>query len=109
MQFTTGMQGDNAVLRLQVLPAIWREYIRIEVLAGYSQLQAELGALPVQGRVPLKAGQRLATLPGQQPAKVPLAGAPVEPVSSGVLPAMADAVCKVGDLLPFATGDVAAE
>src|SRR5690606_5855183 len=53
--------------------------------------------------------QRLAGLPCQQPTQMPLARTPVQPVRCRLLPAMTDACGEMGDLLPFAAGNVAAE
>src|SRR5690606_23797004 len=51
----------------------------------------------------------LAGLPCQQPAQMALAGTPVQPVRCRLLPAMTDARGEMGDLLPFAAGNVTAE
>src|SRR5690606_6916350 len=109
VQLPTGMQCHNAVLGLQLRPAVRVKHIGIHMAAAYPQLTPQLYALSVELRIALKAGQWLAGLPCQQPAQMALAGTPVQPVRCRLLPAMTDARGEMGDLLPFAAGNVTAQ
>src|SRR5690554_7395512 len=77
--------------------------------ADYPQQTYKLCTQSVQLRIALQAGQQLAGLPCQQTTQMPLAGTPVQPVRCRVPPAMTDTCGEMGDLLPFAAGDVAAQ
>src|SRR5690606_41297789 len=96
------MQCHNAVLGLQLRPAVRAKHIGLQMDAAYPQLTPQLCTLSVELRIALQAGQRLAGLPCQQPTQRPLAGTPVQPVRCRVPPAMTDTRGEMGDLLPFA-------